>query len=512
MVAQIKIAVIGIIIFGMALSGTSSKKEKQITQPGLPNFVLFLGDDHGWDEVGYNGHPFVKTPVLDEMASTGLRFDRFYSGHSSCSPTRGSFMTGRHPNRYGTFNPGFSFRPGEITIAHLLKAAGYTTAHFGKWHLGPVKKESPTCPGAMGFDEWLSHDNFFEMDPVLSRNGETPQKIKGEGSEVIVDAAIQFIEKSKYQNKPFLAVVWFGSPHEPYSGLPQDLKLYENLPDSLVKKTSRLTSNETGQQVTRPLRDVLKERYAEITAMDRAIGKLRDYLKKNNLRENTLVWYCGDNGTPPDANRTGMTHRGQKGNLYEGGVLVPGVLEWPAGIKHPASTSAVASTSDILPTLADISGQPLPDRPLDGISLVPYFKHQAMQRPKSLCFWEFPTDKVFGNNPVPYIDPVLQEGTTPLAKKLGGKYTRDFLNFKYTGNSENDFTGERTILKGKYKLMMEGQTPNANGVELYDLQKDPAELKNLAGENPETVKEMQKELRKWQESVLNSLKGSDYKK
>ena len=509
---KISNVVIGIIILMMSFSCISSRSEKEKNKKGVPNFVLLLGDDHGWDEVGYNGHPFVKTPVLDEMAASGLRFDRFYSGHPSCSPTRGSFMTGRHPNRYGTFTPGFSIRPEEISIAHLLKAAGYSTAHFGKWHIGPVKKESPTSPGAMGFDEWLSHDNFFEMNPVLSRNGETPQKIEGEGSEVIIDAAIQFIEKSKNQKKPFLAVVWFGSPHEPYSGLPRDLALYENLPDSLSKKESRLTSNETGLQVTRPLRDVLKERYAEITAMDRAIGKLRDYLKNNNLRENTLVFYCGDNGTPPDANRTGMTHRGQKGNLYEGGVLVPGLLEWPAVLKQPASTSVVAVTSDILPTLAEITGQPLPDRPLDGISLVPFLSEPAKQRPKPVCFWDFNTDKVFGKTPQPYIDPILQEGTTPLAKKLAGKYTRDFVNFKYSRVSENDLSGARSILRDNYKLMMEGQTPNKDGVELYDIRNDPGERENLADEYPEIVKDMQNELRKWQESVLKSLSEADYKK
>jgi arylsulfatase A-like enzyme len=510
--AKITNILIVLIILGLASSCTSSYSEKEKNKSSVPDIILLMGDDHGWDEVGYNGHPFVKTPVLDEMAAEGFRFDRFYSGHSSCSPTRGSFMTGRHPNRYGTFTPGFSIRPEEITLAHLLKAAGYSTAHFGKWHIGPVKKESPTNPGAMGFDEWLSHDNFFEMDPMLSGNGDDPQKIEGEGSEVIIDAAIQFIEKSKKQNKPFLAVVWFGSPHEPYSGLQQDLALYENLPDSLSKKEVRLTSNETGLQVTRPLRDVLQERYAEITAMDRAIGKLRDYLKKNNLKENTLILYCGDNGTPPDANRTGMTLRGQKGNLYEGGVRVPGVLEWPAGIKQPASTSAMAVTSDFLPTLAEIAGQPLPDRPLDGISLVPFFDDPSKQRQNPLCFWEFNTDEVFDKAPQPYIDPMLQEGTSPLVKMLAGKYTRNFVNFKFNQVSDNNFSGERTIYKDHYKLMLEGETPNKNGAELYDIAKDPAEQKNLADEYPEIVQQMQTELRKWQESVLNSLLEADYKK
>ncbi len=490
---------------------TGSQGTNETNKVELPNIVLFMGDDHGWDEVGYNGHPFVKTPVLDEMAANGLRFDRFYAAHPTCSPTRGSLLTGRHPNRYGTFTPNWSIRPEEITIAQLLKEAGYATAHFGKWHVGPVKEESPTSPGAMGFDEWLSHDNFFEMDPVLSRNGEAPRKLEGEGSEVIVDETLRFIQNSQTQNKPFLAVVWFGSPHEPYSGLPEDLALYDNLPDSLANKKVRLTSNETGEQVTRSLRDVLQERYAEITAMDRAIGNLRTFLEENNLKENTLVMYCGDNGTPADAARTEMTLMGQKGDLYEGGIRVPGVLEWPAVINEPAATSVVSVTSDILPTLAEITGRPLPKRPIDGISLVPFFNDFSKQRTEPVFFWQFEPEKVFDEDAKPYIAPELQEGTTPLAKIMAGKFTRSFRNYKYNQILENDFGGVRAIMKDQYKLILEGQSPNSQGFELYNIHNDPGEEKNLTEEYPELVKEMQAELRQWQESVLNSLTGTDYK-
>ncbi len=507
-----KIQVIGFTLIGLtAFSCTHSSGENETKKNELPNIILLMGDDHGWDEVGYNGHPFVKTPVLDEMAATGLRFDRFYAAHPTCSPTRGSLLTGRHPNRYGTFTPNWSLRPEEITIAHLLNDAGYATAHFGKWHVGPVKKESPTSPGAMGFDEWLSHDNFFEMDPVLSRNGKEPQKIEGEGSEVIVDETINFIKNSTSQNKPFMALVWFGSPHEPYSGLPEDLALYANLPDSLANKKVRLTSNETGEQVTRVLRDVLQERYAEITAMDRAIGKLRTFLNENSLKENTLVFYCGDNGTPSDAARTEMTLLGQKGDLYEGGIRVPGVLEWPAVISESAAISVVSVTSDILPTLADMTGQPLPDRPLDGISLVPFLNDPSKQRNEPVFFWQFEPGQVFGENAEPYISPELQEGTTPLAKIMNGEFTRSFRNYKYNQVSEDDFGGERAVISDNYKLIVEGQSSNQQGLELYNIKNDPREINNLAGEHPEMVKQMQNELLQWQESVLKSLTGADYK-
>ena len=226
-----------------------------------PNVVLLMGDDHGWEETGYNGHATLQTPVLDTMAASGLRLDRFYAAHPSCSPTRGSVLTGRHPVRYGTFAPNWSMRPEEITIAHVLRDAGYATGHFGKWHVGTVKADSPLNPGAMGFDEWLSHDNFFELHPTLSRNGAPPEPFEGESSAIVVDEAIRFMDRAEAEGKPFLAVVWFGSPHEPYSGLEEDLALYDELPAKYADRMVPLTSNETGLQIERPLGDVLRERY-----------------------------------------------------------------------------------------------------------------------------------------------------------------------------------------------------------------------------------------------------------
>jgi arylsulfatase A-like enzyme len=306
-------------------------------------------------------------------------------------------------------------------------------------------------------------------------------------------------------------VVWFGSPHEPYSGLPEDLALYDNLPDSLNNREVRLTSNETGNRTTRPLGDVLRERYAEITAMDRAIGKLRTFLSVSDLRDNTLLMYCGDNGTPPSAGRTGMTIREDKGSLYEGGVLVPGVLEWPAMIKAPIASPSVAVTSDFLPTIAELTQQELPNRPIDGVSLLPVLENPQMEREEPLYFWKFNTGQVFDENAENYIDHELQVGTTPLAKKMGDIFTRNFRNYKYDKIAPAHFSGERTMLMGKYKLMLDGASPNANGFELYDLKNDRAETTNIADEHPEIVQKMNTELKDWQQSVLNSLTGADYK-
>ena len=479
-----------------------------------PNIILLMGDDHGWEETGYNGHPHVKTPVLDEMASRGLRLDRFYAAHPSCSPTRGSILTGRHPNRYGTFSPNNSMRPEEVTIGHLLGKAGYKRGHFGKWHVGTVKAGSPLNPGAMGFDEWLSHDNFFELNPSLSPNGGPPEVYPGESSEVLVDKTIEFIKKVHEEEKPFLAVVWFGSPHEPYSGLTEDLLLYDDLPERYADRDSvRLTSNETGKPVNRPLGEVLRERYAEITAMDRAIGSLRDFLSEEGLRENTIVWYVSDNGTPSSGVLTSPL-RGRKGQVYDGGIRVPAVVEWPAVISTPETSTVHAVTTDILPTLAVLTGANLPEgRPLDGINLAPLFESNLEQRPEPIFFWDFRSRHKQQADTEPWIDPKLQEGTTPLVKLMNGVATRTFRNVHHPEITPLDYLGPRVVLDNQYKLVIhDGESPEEPLIELFDMKADPSEDNNIAQEHPEVVDRMKRELATWQTSVLESLTGADYKK
>lgn len=478
-----------------------------VDQP--PNIILCMGDDHGWDETGYNGHPHLRTPVLDEMAAKGLRLDRFYAAAPVCSPTRGSVLTGRHPNRYGTFAPNWSMRPEEISIAQILREAGYACGHFGKWHVGTVKAGSPLNPGAMGFDEWLSHDNFFEMNPSLSRNGGPPESFQGESSQILIDEATRFIGRAKQKQRPFLAVIWFGSPHEPYVGLEEDLALYDDLPESYRARQVRLTGLDTGLPVTRPLRDVLRERYAEITAMDRAMGRLRRYLDDQGLRRRTLLWYCGDNGIPSSGRAT-TPFRGLKGQVYEGGVRVPGIIEWPERIPEPRATAVNTVTSDILPTICDLVGQPLPDRPLDGISLKALIDGKMTERPAPICFWSYNTGAESRNKLKPYIDPKLQEGTTPLVKKLGSRLTRNFQNFHHPTISESDFAGPRAILGNRYKLVIDAGSGKKSGKELFDLRVDQAEKNNLIATKPEIAGKLEQQLREWQQSVLKSLTGADY--
>ena len=428
-----------------------------------PNIILCMGDDHGWDETAYNGNPHLKTPVLDKMAATGLRMDRFYSAHPSCSPTRGSVITGRHPNRYGTLAPGWSIRPEEISVAQILKTAGYTTGHFGKWHLGPVKDESPTNPGAMGFDQWVSHDNFFEMNPVFSRNGGPPEPFKGKAPR---SSSTKRSASSATQSRP-------GDPSSPSSGSAHPTNhtaaWKRTLPSTTTcpRATRNAPSNSPAWKPDFKSHDLfeksLRERYAEITAMDRSMGTLRDYLDSQGLRQNTLLWYCGDNGTPRSGAVT-VPFRGLKGEVFEGGVRVPGIIEWPAKIPAPRVTDVNAVTSDILPTLCDIVGQPLPDRPLDGISLLPLIDGNMIERPTPICFWNYNAGREAKSKFEPYIDPKLQEGTTPLVKQMAGRFTRDFKNFRHPAITEQDFTGSRAILGNRYKLVIEG-TARKHGTE-----------------------------------------------
>ena len=170
-------------------------------QPSKPNFVLVMADDMGWGDVGYNGHPIVRTPVLDAMADQGIRFDRFYAAAPVCSPTRGSVLTGRHPNRFGCFSWGYRIKPQETTIAEALAQAGYVSGHFGKWHLGSVQQGAMTSPGKNGFAHWVSSPNFFENDPLLSNQGSVIEN-SGESSMVTVEHAVAFIERQSLAERP----------------------------------------------------------------------------------------------------------------------------------------------------------------------------------------------------------------------------------------------------------------------------------------------------------------------
>jgi arylsulfatase A-like enzyme len=446
-----------------------------------PNILLVMADDQGWGDTGYNGHPFVKTPNLDAMSRAGLRFDRFYAGAPVCSPTRASVLTGRNPIRVKVLNHGHYMRPQEETVAEALKRAGYVTAHFGKWHVGSVQKQSPVCPGQSGFDEWISAPNFFDLDPYLSDRG-TARHYKGESSKLVVDWTLDFIARHRTAGKPLFVVVWFPSPHDPHKVTRADAGLYA---------------------------DVKKGRgyFQEITVMDREFGRLRAGLKEAGLRDSTLVWYCSDNGGLMTESSGG---RGKKGSIYEGGLRVPAIVEWPGRIRA-GTTALPAFTSDILPTLLEIAGiRPATDHPLDGISLVEALEGRMTARPetKGMGFWHGFTggQSTWSDRIVKAILEAQKAGKEIAIPARVRKDIDAFPQYDRAGHR-----GHSAWIRWPWKLHRIAGKKGTTW-ELYNLVDDPMETKNLVAERPEPYRTLKAELERWQGSVIDSLNGKDYRK
>ncbi len=416
----------------------------QPTKSTKPNIILVMADDQGWGETGYRQHLRLKTPHLDAMAEAGLRFDRFYAGGPVCSPTRASVLTGRSHNRAGVQTHGYALRLQEKTLAQALKAAGYRTGHFGKWHLNgfkgpgvPILESDDHHPGHFGFDEWLSVTNFFDRNPLLSRQGAI-EEFAGDSSEIVIDEALKFIRAQAAAGLPSLSVVWFGSPHSPFVATEED-----TLPFADLDAASR-------------------NHYGELVAMDRSIGNLRKSLREMGIEQNTLVWFCSDNGGLPNITpETVDGLRGFKGSVYEGGLRVPCIVEWPARI-DPRITEFPAVVMDIFPTLAELVGLPIDSQltPSDGISLVELFNAEIGQRSK----------------PIPF-----------------------------------NYSGETALIDNHWKLIRAGKTKSdGQHFELYDLSADPTEANNLYSAGLPEGQRLEKQLLKWEKSLAASVAGKDY--
>jgi arylsulfatase A-like enzyme len=347
--------------------------------------------------------------------------------------------------------------------------------------VGSVRADSPVSPGASGFDEWVSSPNFFENDPLMSRKGKVIQT-RGEGSQVTVDATLEFIRTAAGRKQPFLAVVWFGSPHAPHEALEEDRRLYRDLPEKL------------------------QHFYGEITAMDRALGNLRRAIRKLGIAENTLLWYNSDNGAIPVGSTGGLS--GGKGGLEEGGIRVPAMVEWPARIPKPRTTHMPCSTVDIYPTLTEITGAVVANqvKPLDGISLLPLINGGTEKRTQPLGFWVYPEPGIGVASPkLLAVLKAEQSGETrpsppaPDPTVIAKRYPED------------EFPGPAAWIDGDYKLHRKAPKSGAVSYALLDVGQDPQEKTDLAGREPGRVERMRTELAAWQKSVARSLNGADYK-
>jgi len=442
-----------------------------------PNIILVMADDQGWGDTGYNGHPFVQTPTMDEMAKKGFVFERFYAGAPVCSPTRASVLSGRSPIRTKVTNHGRYMRPHELTIAEILKANGYKTGIFGKVHLGSGQPNSPCNPSGMGFDEWTVGLNFFDNDPYLSDNGKVKQ-YKGKGSVILMDEALKFLKKHK-DSGPSFTIIWFPSPHDPFREVPAGPSLYDG------KKHAPY--------------------YREITLLDQQLGRLRKELRNMNIADNTILWYFSDNGGLVKESSGG---REKKGSIYEGGLLVPSLIEWPA--KNLKGKSKLpASTSDMLPTLLAMAGIKADfPHPLDGIDVSQAIYGKEMKRSNAMGFWH----KIQGGQST-WSDRILkdimekQQANAPLPHNEMRmlKDVNEFPKF-----DESTKTGHSALNDWPWKV----HCINGKKYELYNLEKDPMETNDLSKspEHKQVFEKMKADLHSWMKSVVKSLNGDDYKK
>lgn len=352
-----------------------------------PNIILLFADDAGYADFGFQGSKEILTPSLDKLASQGVRFTQGYVSGSTCGPSRAGLLTGRYQQRFGFEEnnvPGFmsavSAADGtemglpleEVTMADYLKSLGYTTAIYGKWHLGGADRFHPT---KRGFDEFYgfrggARDYFaYESDPAepqnkLERGFGHFEEHEGYLTDVLAEDAAKFIERNK--GNPFFIFLSFNAVHTPMMATETDLAQFPNL---------------EGKR---------KELAAMTLALDRACGVVLDKLDELGLTDNTIVVFTNDNGGPSDRNASvNRPLSGTKSNQLEGGIRVPFVMRWPGNIEAKSTYDFPISTMDLLPTFVEAAGGNTDTLAhLDGVDILPYINGGKTGRPHQQLFWK----------------------------------------------------------------------------------------------------------------------------
>ncbi len=424
-----------------------------------PNVILIITDDQGYGDLGISGNSLIKTPVIDRFARQSLQFSDFHVS-PVCAPTRSSLMTGRYSLRTGirdTYNGGATMASSEITIAEILKQAGYRTGLFGKWHLGD---NFPSRPMDQGFDESLMHlsggmgqvgdvTTYFQKDssyfnPVLWKNGQK-ESFKGYCSDIFAANAIKFIEKNK--SNPFFCYLSFNAPHTPLQVPEYYDQMYKNVDPSIEferKNPMHLKMSEKDKEDARKV-------YGMVSNIDDNIGKLLKKIADLGIEENTIIIFMTDNGPQQLRYTAGM--RDKKGSVYNGGTRVPFFLKYPALTKESKVIETMSAHFDVLPTLSELCHVDLPkNRKIDGKSLVPLIKGKKVD-------WS------------------------------------DRSLFSYWTRKYPELYNSMAIQKAEYKLV--GQTnynASIEDFELYHLKNDPEELHNIVKENKAIALKLKTEL------------------
>jgi arylsulfatase A len=380
---------------GAALSCRSTAPDGP--PPAKPNIVFLMADDLGYGHLGCYGQKHIRTPHIDRLAAEGMRFTDAYAGCTVCAPARATLMTGFHtgnsPVRANT--GGVPLRPGDVTVADVLKDAGYATGLFGKWGLGV--EGSTGEPTRQGFDEYFGylhqiHAHFYYPEYLIDNGERYPLPGNADGArgqyshDEIVDKALDFLRRKS--GEPFFLYVPFTIPHAE-TLVPED---------SLAEYDGKFPENpfDGGERQHYSAQEKPNAAFAGmVTRMDRDVGRIMDTLAELGLDENTIVFFTSDNGSIEGFNiddgifKGSGPLRGYKRDMYEGGLRVPMIVRWPGKIAAGAVSDLPWAFWDFLPTAAELAGAVAPGG-IDGISVVPTLLGQAAQPRHEYLYWENP--------------------------------------------------------------------------------------------------------------------------
>lgn len=427
-------------------------------QARRPNVVVILADDLGYGDLACFGHPSHRTPSLDRMASEGARFTQFYSPMPFCAPARSALLTGRYPFRTGvTGNPApdsgvndIGLPAGEITLAQALKPLGYASICIGKWHLGHT---ADFLPRRRGFDEYLGILYSNDMRPVQLVHNEAVAEypvVQANLTRRYTAKALEFIEKNR--TRPFFLYLPHAMPHKP---LAASEDFY------------------TGGSSATLYADVIRE-------LDWGVGRILARLRELGLDENTLVIFTSDNGPWFGGHTAGL--RGMKGNSWEGGIRVPMIARWPGRIPGGRVSREVCGLIDVFPTVCRAAGAPLPeDRVIDGKDILPLMTSDARSPHEALVAMAGPRlsivrsgkwklhvrapgpENPFVKDPAGWVDPRGPDGVTLIAP--------------FEQARPDQFPGLRSGDASREMM-------------LFDLENDPGEQRDVAGEYPDVVRRL----------------------
>ena len=344
-----------------------------------PNILIILADDHGWGDVSYQGGPNLRTPCIDRIANGGIQLSNFYANSSVCSPSRAALMTGRYPDRVGVpgvirthpeNNWGY-LDPTAVLLPTVLKRAEYHTSLIGKWHLGLDADSHPCHRGFHHFkgflgdmmDDYLSHlrhgHNYMRLDT-------TEIHPEGHATDLFTDWSVEYIEDRTDREQPFFLYLAYNAPHTPIQP-----------PDEWVERVREREPDASEERV----------RYvALVEHMDAGIGRVLDSLEATGQRDNTLVIYTSDNGGQMNVGATNGPYRGQKGDMYEGGIRVPACAMWPGHIDAGTTSDRVALLMDLFPTACEATAAEF-DHDIEGRSILPTLLGQPQDSDDRVLYW-----------------------------------------------------------------------------------------------------------------------------